>query len=322
MLPTTSATHPASWAAIAANPSSGSGPNRQRVDALCDALARRGLEPRVSWEPVENWLAETADDRCAAVIAAGGDGTAHRVLQQSVLREPTPRRSSPLPFAMFPLGTENLLSKEWGFSSEPDRLAADIARGETESIDLGRAGDRWFSLMLSAGFDAEVIRRLDAWRTEHAGRVRRVRHISYARPVWNSLRSYPFTPIRIETGRGDVLVTYQALLFNLPIYALRLPVCPHAVPDDGELDWIALTRPGRANFGTFVLDLFCHRHLDRPDVASGRDRWLRLTSDEPVPVQVDGEIIGTTPIEVTAEPGAAQLISTRGAAGSQVERKR
>ena len=96
--------------------------------------------------------------RC--VVAAGGDGTVSAVINEL---------SADVALAVLPLGNENLFAKAFGFEDDPGALARAIARGARQPIDLGRAhttaGSRLFTLMLSAGFDADVVHRFTRWRT-------------------------------------------------------------------------------------------------------------------------------------------------------------
>src|SRR5947208_609515 len=113
--------------AIAANPYSGRKGNRQLVEALATALRTAGLEPRLMWGRDE--LTEAAADpgftsSYRAVVAAGGDGTLHRVINQQ----------TQLPLAMFPLGNENLFARQFGYSCDPEAMARLIAVAKTQTI--------------------------------------------------------------------------------------------------------------------------------------------------------------------------------------------
>src|SRR5690606_29196698 len=75
--------------------------------------------------------------------------------------------------ATVPAGTENLFAKELGFGIDHEKLAKAIASRDTLSVDLAQAtfGDgtaRLFTLMASAGFDGNVVHRMNAWRTHAA----------------------------------------------------------------------------------------------------------------------------------------------------------
>lgn len=287
------------WVAIFANPASGSGPNRRRIELLVDALRASGLEAVVSWRPAEEspWLADSAALReCRAIVAAGGDGTANRVANA--------RPAAPLAF--FPLGTENLLAKEFGFRRDAAALIARIRKGRSRAVDLGVARGRRFFLMVTAGFDAEVARRFDRWRTAKAG-VRRVRHWHYLRPILGAFSSYRYPRIDLDWGSG-VASAALAMVFNVASYARRMRPVPGAFVADGLLDWLVLESPGRGALAGFALDLFLGRHLARRDVRHGRARELRMSSAQPVPVQLDGESAGFTPVDIAVSHRAVRVL--------------
>src|SRR5207244_5834105 len=150
-----------------------------RLRAREGELPGRGELPCVVWGARAR--AAMLGDRaamtgCRAVVAAGGDGTVAQVINE--LPPGTP-------LAAFPAGNENLFASAYGFADDPAALARALAAGRTRALDLGRASgrgrSRLFALMLSAGLDAEVVRRLTAWRTT-GSTLRRVRRAWYVGP--------------------------------------------------------------------------------------------------------------------------------------------
>ena len=211
-----------------------------------------------------------------------------------------------VPLAVLPLGNENLFARELGFTRDVAALARAVAAGRSRRIDLGCVGGRLFSLMVTAGFDAAVIHRLARWRAGAQG-LRRVRHLSYVRPILRTIRHYPYPVVELEadgvTARGA-----HAMVFNLRAYALRLGLAPDARADDGLMDWLVLERPGLGRLLSYVTDVVLGRHRRRPDVQYGRARCVRIAAESAVPVQADGDALGVTPIEVAVEPQALQVI--------------
>jgi diacylglycerol kinase (ATP) len=293
--------------AIAANPYSGRKSNRAHVEALAAALRAEGLKPRLMWGRDE--LREAASDgsfvkEFRAVVAAGGDGTLHRVINQQ----------SDLPVAMFPLGNENLFARQFGFSRDPAALARAIAAGKVRRIDLGRAAGQLFSIVVSAGFDGDAAHRLARWR-ESAGRLKRVWSLSYARPMIAAACGYRYQPLDVDADgrrvRGSLV-----MVFNLPQYAARLPLAADALADDGLLDWLVFEKPGSLPLARYALSVWLNRHRRRGDVFYGRARRIELTCQEPVPVEVDGEAAGHAPLSIEVVPAALQVIEATSSTSS------
>jgi diacylglycerol kinase (ATP) len=277
------------------------GANTRHVAALALALRRHGLEPQIAWEPGARAAAlgrSTAAEEYHAVVAAGGDGTVAAVVND--LR-------AALPVAVLPLGRENLFARWLGVPRDPEALARSVARGRVRRIDLGRANGRLFVLMAGVGFDAEVVGRMARWRTRD-GRLRRVTRASYARPILAALGRYTFPRLDLQAPEAYASGV-QALVANVPVYAAGLRVAPRARADDGILDWVMLTRPGRAPLVRYVVAAWRDRLAGRPDVLTGRADRVRIVSSTPVPVQLDGDPAGLTPVEITVQPAALVVIT-------------
>jgi diacylglycerol kinase (ATP) len=284
---------------IVANPYSGSLENRRRVAALSEALVRAGFEPKDLWHRAER-KAELADPNLAGkwrcVVVAGGDGTVADLINEH----------PGVPVAVLPLGTENVFAQAFGFPSDEQRLVSAISRGRVRSVDLGRANGRLFSSMVGVGFDGEVIRRLALWRAQ-GRRLRRVTYWSYVGRILEAAAGYPYGRIELE-AEGVRIAGAHAFVFNLPGYALSLPLAPDARDDDGRLNWVVFEKPGFRNLLLYFWAVARRRHLRRGDVHHGTAAQLRITSAEPAPVQVDGDAAGWTPVEMEAVPAALRVI--------------
>jgi diacylglycerol kinase family enzyme len=291
---------------VAANPFSGAGPNRRRVDALVAALGALGAAPRVVWSAAERAavFADAAAMRgCRAVIAAGGDGTVAQIVNEL---------PPGLPLAVLPLGNENLVARALRFGREPMALARAVVRCRTRALDLGRATadgrTRLFALMLSVGFDAAVVHRVAAWREADDG-LRRIRRWSYVGPIAASALGYAHTALRVS---AEALSTEAAhcMIANIPAYPLGIALTPDAAPDDGRLDWVVLERRGMLPLAGYCWAALRGRHLRRRDVRAGQATRLTLTAAAPAPVQLDGDPWGTTPVTVEVVPRALTVIAT------------
>ena len=290
---------------IVANPSSGRSANRDRVAALVRSLQRHDLTSQTIWAPDESaWR-----DPCRCVVAAGGDGTVAMVANMLKSR---PSDSAPQPpLAILPLGNQNLLARELGFVVEPDRLAGAIAAGRVRRIDLGHTPDRWFTVMLSAGLDADVAHRLARWR----GAKERMRHAgncSYVKPILATAVRYRFELVELEADGATCCRGAMAMVFNIARYGLGLPFVQGASDDDGLLHWVVFEKPGRLATLSYLAAVFRGRHLERGDVHHGTAGHIRLLSEEPVPIQIDGEAVGFTPISVELESGALAVLDMTG----------
>jgi diacylglycerol kinase (ATP) len=114
--------------------------------------------------------------------------------------------------------------------------------------------------------------------------------------------------VRVVAGDSAASGAY-CVIANAPAYALDLPLVPDARADDGALDWLLFERSSPAALAAYSWAVWRGRHLARGDVRTGRATRLTLDAAGPVPVQVDGDPLGTTPVEVEVIPGALTLIA-------------
>jgi diacylglycerol kinase family enzyme len=269
------------------NPKAGSGAGRSAIDHLAEELRLLNLEP-VRLMEIGRLVELTERESIKAVVSAGGDGTAELVAS---------RLPPHLPLGILPLGTENLLARYLGIRLDPPRLAAMVAQGTTRPIDVGLANETMFLLMLSCGFDADVVRRL------HNSRTGNITHLSYALPMVQSMLGYDFPAITIayelEDGTWDQYESNWAFVFNAPVYAGGLKIVSQADPADGKLDVATFTGGsvwhGLKDFAAVVLE----QHEGMNDFRKLRVKRLRLDSNRSdVPYKVDGDPAGHLPVDI------------------------
>lgn len=284
------------WIAIQRNPNSGRGRSRRNLLKLISALKRGGLRVRLFSRREKLDAALAAPERRASLrclVAAGGDGTVRDLVQ----------RYPDLPVAIFPLGTENLLAKYLQMTGPPEIAAAAVLAGRTLQFDTCEAGGQRFLLMLSAGFDADVVHRTDARRTGNISKW------SYLQPLWASLRKYTYPDLSIGIeGDSQPLAGKLAVVVNVPAYAMQLPVAAGADPTDGLLDLRLFQNGSPSRMMSYLYNIRRGRHESLPDVVSRRSASFRIESEVPVPVQIDGDPAGFTPVEVRISPQPMRLI--------------
>jgi diacylglycerol kinase (ATP) len=277
---------PSGWIGIVANQSSGMGRGHRLVKELVAQLRHRGLRADVAWTPEERSAlvsrAASGDGACRCLVAVGGDGTV-----SALLNERPPR-----PVTVLPAGTENLVARHFGLRGDPRTLAGTIASGRAIPVDVGQAAGRRFLLMAGFGFDAEIVSRHHRSRVSRSGGVRPTHRIAYVEPILRSSFSYRFPAISVridDPGAEEVLRGTTVFVFNLPRYALGLPFVPVTREDDGWLDLIIFRNPGPFQAFYYLCKVVCGIHLNDPGVFHRRVRKLVVTSDEPIPVQLDGD---------------------------------
>ena len=294
---------------ISMNPRAGSGRRKRQASELKSVLTLAGFTVLETADLLElaAWTsAANAAEGIRAVIAVGGDGTA------SCVRRHVPLQTPILPV---PMGTENLLARYLGQSSQSTEIAETLEHGVVIGLDLARANGQPFLLMISAGFDAEVVRLL------HEGRRGNITRASYLKPTLQAIRSYRYPEMRVYCGgneaEGSAPIGCRWLFgFNLPLYALGWQLAPQADGADGLLDVCTFERGSLPGTARYLWHVLRGSHMGLSDARLSRCRQFRVesASSDQVAYQLDGDFGGMLPVEVDILPGELRLMVPRGTA--------
>ncbi|MGD9518143.1 MAG: diacylglycerol kinase family protein [Armatimonadota bacterium] len=227
------------------------------------------------------------------VVAAGGDGTASAVIDALA--------GTAVPLGIIPLGTGNVLAAEAGLRPGQWREACRVAVGdELVRIDLGKAGDRYFATMFGVGIDAQTVVEIAARHKANYGRLAFVSQF-----FKTLLHSKPAHFNVLVDGEPRSFQAWSVIVSNTARYAWRLHLAPDARPDDGMLNLCCLTSPSRLRLILEGLSRFVLMSRGAsPAIECCLMRRLTVDATPPVPWQADGELGGTTPVEIEVIPQA------------------
>lgn len=151
--------HEAAPILVVANPVAGNF-NYRHLMRLAERLDRLGLKSDIWLTRYSGELSDIAAELSSSVrtlVVGGGDGSINEAITGIVRRGGDGPALSILPF-----GTANVLAHELGLPSSPEKNAERIAAGRKTPLHLGMVGERPFALMVSAGFDADIVHAVDA----------------------------------------------------------------------------------------------------------------------------------------------------------------
>lgn len=286
------------------NPIAGAGRQRRLARALAE-LRARGVSPELVETRARGDAERIARDATRgpkrAVVAAGGDGTIAEVAAGLA--------GSTMPLGLLPLGTANVLAQELGVPLRPEAAAATLVEGLPRLLHpaLARFGDGrevLFVQMLGAGFDAEVVARLDP------GLKRRLGRLSYVLQSIRELPRYRFPPITV-TADGTAHQAASVIVTKGRLYAGRYRVAPNADPTRPGFQIVLFQHGGAASaaLAGAALPLGLVPHL--PGVLILPAHQVTLTSDAPVPAQADGDAVGELPVTIVDAPSALRILLPR-----------
>jgi len=229
------------------------------------------------------------DDLCFVV---GGDGTL-RLAAEGLAGSATA-------LAAIPAGTVNIWAREAGIPREaPAAIDAHLA-GQTAAMDLGRADGHAFLLMAGIGWDAEIAAGVNPRLKRAAG------DIAY---ILNALVHLPALRTHPARWRADGRAFREPLawmvLGNTRLYGGRVHLTPGARVDDGRLDMVAFCPHGPGETLAMAVRVLAGRREGR-HVVTGR--YAEVAVETPgLPVQLDGDTVGATPMTFRVEPGALRV---------------
>jgi YegS/Rv2252/BmrU family lipid kinase len=231
------------------------------------------------------------------LAVCGGDGTVNEVAS----RVPDP----PFPVALLPAGTANVLARELRIPLDPLK-ALDVAlRGTVRRLDIGMATGRTvhrFLLMAGAGFDAYVVSRVRPALKWRAGRL------AFYLSTLQSLSGYHFPQFEVG-AEGETLSATTCVVANSRGYGGGLLLTPEADMTDGLLDILIVQGRDRGRYLRLLMSAWLRKPLKFPWVQYRRAAKVTITGPRGPWVQVDGELMGTLPVEITVLPSTFPLIA-------------
>jgi diacylglycerol kinase (ATP) len=272
----------------------------RKIDLIRESLARTGtpFEVRKTTYPGEavHLAREAAFSGAGAVVAAGGDGTINEVVNGLA--------GSRTRLAVVPHGTGNVLAKEVGLPKSVEGCIGLLQEGKTIEVPLARAGDRYFLLLASAGFDAEVIERVTSRQKGYLGMgayyFAGIRHLLHSHPtLW------------LEFPGKERIEAQAVILCRGKKYGGGVVMAPRGNLAGNSLHVVALLRPGRWAIFRFALNALRGRLSASPGVLHRETDAVLVRSRIPSAVQVDGDYLAPLPIRFAMTQETVRLVVPR-----------
>jgi diacylglycerol kinase (ATP) len=279
------------------NPISGRRSMSKVVERVSEIIGREGgsidvLSTRHAGHATE--LAASLDDRYDGLLIVGGDGTVSETIQGLAGRS--------IPFSILPTGTENLLARELGQLRQAEEVAGRLLEGVVCPIDLATANGKRFAAVAGVGFDAECVERMSRKRAGH------ITHWSYVGPIWQTFWRHRFPRLRVEVD-GVMVFEGRSLVILGVIgrYATNLRILRDARWDDGLIDVAVFPCGGRLRLLGHAVRVLRRTHVEHGGVVYRQCSRARVTSDDDVLIEVDGDVAGSLPLEVESLPSAGLI---------------
>jgi diacylglycerol kinase (ATP) len=268
--------------------------------AILQGLQASGIEPEVYYTTPEDTgkglATRAAAEHIELVIAVGGDVTIHAVANGLVGTQST--------LGIIPTGTMNNLAHSLNIPDTVPAACVAIATGETRLIDVGKMNEQIFLEVAGVGLEASLF--------PAAEEMKKPGLLTTLHGVVSGLKTLlTFKPTSIRITFDDrQRRPYEALqvtICNAPFYGMHLEVVPNILMDDGLLDVVIYRNFRKLEYIRHAISISLGRRRYELKIVYRRVQSLRINSDQPLDLQVDGVPQGTTPAEVSVLPGALRV---------------
>jgi diacylglycerol kinase (ATP) len=266
------------------NPAAGSPESLRGWQERVESIAR-GCPIRVTSHPgeAEALTRRAVEEGFGRIIAAGGDGTVNQVANGLA--------GSNAALGLLPMGTVNVFAMELGLPLHNLQLCWDIIEGANiRLVDLLSANGKSFVQLAGVGLDAQVVKETSLASKRNFG------PLSYLISAAQIAARQP-PKLFIESENTSIDEASFVLIGNGRLYGGPFPFFKQAVIDDGLLDVVAFRRLGYLEIIKYLQDVVFSSEIRVPEVEYFQTRHLRVTSEQDVPVELDGELAGHCPVD-------------------------
>jgi diacylglycerol kinase (ATP) len=289
------------------NPASANGKTGKRWPEIARVARAQGLHGEAIFSERPGQLGElareAADDGVSLLVVVGGDGTVHEVVNGIAEREG-------VELAVIPRGTG------WDFARThriPKRVgeAIRIARsGKARPFDLGRATYRadgaeqsaWFANMASVGMSGAVAAKANATTKALGAKTSYLLALGVVFARWQNVR----LEVTVDAERREALME-DAIVAVGRYLAGGMMITPDALPDDGLFDVLLIGDVTKTELVRVMPKIYRGKHLPHPKGEVLRGRAVSIQAETELPIQLDGEQPGTTPVRFELVEAAIRL---------------
>lgn len=294
---------------IIANPVAGKGRRMRGLGAAVDTLKRHGIGVEVVWTRAPGdgraCAYEAAERGHTRIAIAGGDGTANEVLNGLA----DTGRLSDYTITTLPFGTANSFLRDFAMN-DPNEAVNRIIRGDARPCDLlrctiqrdGAPTEHWVLNNIIVGFGADVGALMNR-------RLKPLGHRGYSIGVFTEV--IRLNPPTLSVTVDDTLHERRMTMLNIANSQYTggtMHISPGALVDDGFLDVLLIDKLTRLELLRQFPLIFSGRHVNRPKIALTQATRCTVNAGRPMPLLIDGEVVGTTPLSVQVVPNALRFV--------------
>jgi YegS/Rv2252/BmrU family lipid kinase len=295
---------------VVVNPHAGRRRVGEEVPELERTLRARGLAYRLlrteGRGDAVRFARQALEGGARFLVAVGGDGTVHEVVNGMLEGDGTPVGDEPV-LGVVAAGSGCDFIRTFGLPGDASRACLHLTGDNTYPLDVGKvtyttvAGNtdtRFFVNVAEVGLGAAVAARAERMSP-------RLGQSKYFFGFWLTLPRFKLATVRVQADRRTYEgPAYLVIVGNAQYNGGGMKISPRSYPGDGVLDVLVFKGPKSDSF-TMIPKVYRGEHVPHDHVEEFRvRRELVIEADRPLPVEADGEVLGTTPatFQVLAQP--------------------
>ena len=299
---------------VIANPRSGRGKVGAHLVEIERILTDAGLSYRIVRTTHPGHATEAARDALDRgeryLVAAGGDGTIHEVLNGMIDGDRPVAGDAVL--GMVAAGSGCDFPRSFGLPGDAVEAARHLAGDDVRLIDVAKVTfkpgpnsgaaevTRYFANIAEAGLGGAVVDRTLRLPAFLGG-------AKYFAGFWLTLPGFGPRTVRLDAdGQEFAGRAFNVVVANCRFYGGGMQISPKSDPCDGALDVLVMTGPKSDAFTTLP-KVYRGTHLPHRNMVELRASRVRIEADPPLPIEADGEILGTTPATFEVIPQAIRV---------------
>ncbi|SET71951.1 lipid kinase, YegS/Rv2252/BmrU family [Natronincola peptidivorans] len=269
------------------NPIAGKNKGAKILPIIKEVLDKR----KVAYELIETTKAgeaekiakEAVSKKHAVIVAVGGDGTIHEVLNGMI--------GSNKALGIIPAGTGNDLSRTLKLPENPESALELILEGKTKKIDLGKIGEKHFINFASVGLDAVIASEANNIKRWIAGKG------AYILAALKGIST--FKSRKVQFVIDDKIMLEEVMMItvcNGVFYGGGMKVAPEADLEDGLFDVYVIKAMNKLKLLLLFPTIYMGKHVKYQEVSFYRAKTVTIFSDKQIQINADGEIIENKPL--------------------------
>lgn len=248
------------------------------------------------------------------IISVGGDGTLHEIVNGLFYQQEIP--VSEITLAVLPAGSANDWTRMFRIPGDYGKAADTILKGRTIMQDVGKMeytqsgvrNTRYMVNVAGIGLDANICNYCNKAKNEG-----RAGELSYVKAAFRALigRRSNYTKVVVD-GKSFFSGKVFSIGFGIGRYSGGgMMQVPDAIADDGLINVMVARKVSKIKFLLLFRQLFKGTIYNVREVSHCVARKITVIARKPDKVEIDGEVVGTTPVSLEVVPHALRVVVGR-----------